>query len=66
MSPFERLDVVELMADHGRLRAGTTGVVLEPPQDGGVVVEVFGSGGYTVDVATLPVDRLRLIKRPER
>ena len=57
-------DLVELVAGHGRFVAGTSAMVLEPPRDGGVVVEVFDAGGYTIDVATIPVDKVRLVRAP--
>jgi hypothetical protein len=60
---FEAFDIVELIAGHGRFEAGTAGSVLEPSRDGGVLVELLDRGGYTIDVATLPVDKLRLVNR---
>jgi hypothetical protein len=56
---------VELVAGHDRFVAGTVGAVLERPGDTGVLVELFDRGGYTIDVATLPPDKLSLVKRPD-
>ena len=64
MADFEVFDVVELIVVHGRFDAGTTASVLERPRDGGVVVELLDRGGYTIDVATLPIDKVKLVKRP--
>ncbi len=64
MADFEVFDVVELITGHGRFEAGTTASILERPRDGGVVVELLDRGGYTIDVATLPIDKIKLVKRP--
>ena len=65
MAGLEIGDVVELIAAHGGYEKGTSGAVLERPRDGGVVFELFDRGGYSIDVASLPADKLRLVKRPD-
>ena len=65
MAGFQVFDVVELVAGHGRYKAGTAASVLERERDGGVLVELLDRGGDAIDVATLPVDKLRLVNRPK-
>jgi hypothetical protein len=65
MAGLEVHDVVELVVGHGRFEAGTSGSVLERPREGGVLVELYDRGGYTIDVATLPVEKLTVVKRAD-
>jgi hypothetical protein len=59
MADLHRHDVVELERDFGRWPAGTVGAVVDE-FPGGVVVEVVGPAGETLDLLDLPAEHLRL------
>lgn len=64
MNTIRELDAVALRRRHGDWAAGTTGAVVETFDDTTALVELVGPDGRTVDMLTVPVDDLTLIRRP--
>ena len=58
MTDFHPHDVVELDRDFGRWPAGTVGAVVDE-FPGGIVVEIVGPAGETLDLLELPSGHLR-------
>jgi hypothetical protein len=58
MADLHPHDVVELERACGRWPAGTVGVIVDE-FNGGVVVEVVGSGGETLELLDLPAGHVR-------
>jgi hypothetical protein len=58
MTDFHPHDAVELDRDFGRWPAGTLGAVVDE-FPGGVVVEIVGPAGETLDLLELSSDHLR-------
>jgi hypothetical protein len=58
MADLHPHDAVELERDFGRWPAGTVGAVVEL-FSAGVVVEVVGPGGETLDLLELPTAHVR-------
>lgn len=58
MAEFHPHDVVELERDFGRWPAGTVGAVVDE-FPGGLVVEIVGPAGETLDMLELASDHLR-------
>jgi hypothetical protein len=62
MADLHPHDVVELERDFGRWPAGTIGAVVDE-FPGGVVVEVVGPAGETLDMLDLPAGHVRAAER---
>lgn len=58
MAEFRPHDIVELARDVGRWPAGTVGAIVDE-FSGGVVVEIVGPAGETLDLLELPTSHLR-------
>ena len=54
-------DVVVLERDFGRWPAGTVGAVVEESPSG-VVVELVGPGGETLELLDVPAHRVRVVE----
>lgn len=65
VTPLAILDVVELTGDAGRWPAGTIGTIIEADRDH-ALVEISDDRGHTLDLITLPHQRLlaRSTKEP--
>ena len=55
---FRELDVVELTRSIGRWPAGTIGTIVDE-FPGGVVIEMVGPAGETLDMLDVPVEHVR-------
>jgi hypothetical protein len=63
-STIRELDAVALRRPHGRWVAGTTGAVVETFGDQAALVELVGPDGRTLDMLTVPLGDLVLVRRP--
>ena len=64
MSTIRELDSVALRRQHGGWVAGTTGAVAQIFGETAALVELVGPDGRTLDMLTVPLDELTLIRRP--
>lgn len=64
MSTVRELDAVALRRPLGRWVAGTTGAVVELFDDAAALVEFVGPDGRTLDMLTVPLDALTVVRRP--
>ena len=58
---MKELDVVKLIKDFGKIKAGTKGTIVCEYDGSGVEVEFIDSNGQTIDVQTVPTELLELV-----
>jgi hypothetical protein len=63
MATIRELDTVALRRPYGRWLAGTTGAVLETLNDRAALVELVGPDGRSLDVFTVLLADLELVRR---
>ncbi|MGH3500384.1 MAG: DUF4926 domain-containing protein [Nocardioidaceae bacterium] len=64
MSTVRELDAVALRRPLGRWAAGTTGAVVEVFDEEAALVELVGPDGCTVEMLTVPLHDLTVVRRP--
>lgn len=57
---MKELDVVKLIADYKEIKAGTTGTIVLIYDDRNCEVEFFDEDGDTIDVITVPFNKLEI------
>lgn len=63
---MKELDVVKLVKDFGKIKAGTEGVIVCEYDGKAFEVEFIDNTGQTIDVQTVPTEFLEPINRFER